>query len=550
MKRILISLIASVLAASAQDTGDLPVQQKIPPIPDAKPEMLTDAELAAQTVVVYNENDLDSVGLASFYAEQRSIPKGNLVPLKTSGREEITRREYDDTIAEPLRKIFAERGWWKLRPEVTEAGMVEETKIRFVALIRGIPLKIAATTSRYEGDIIEGDPAEIVQQNAAAVDSDLAILGLWSRRISGVLKNPYYRETNSIHKTDMTSQLLVCRLDGPTVSDVRRMITDTIAAEKTGLRGFAYLDARGLPEDDKRVAGLVEADRWIFNAAEHLRADGTPVILDNGPALFPEPYPMRNCALYLGWYNEFMHGPFTQGGFKFVPGAVAVHIHSFSAESLRTTVRNWCGPFISRGAAATMGNVYEPYLTLTPHLDVFERRISEGFTFAEAGHMSVRFLSWMTTWVGDPLYRPFRFRVEGKMQPTNEWDAYRAGVAAWVKPGGNDQSLVDAAKRLKSGAISEGLGLLHLRAGNNANAQRAFQQARSFYSNADDQIRVAVHETASVQAQKGNAAALAFVRQQISTHDASAGVNILRIVEAAFGTPKKSNAPAPKLLKR
>lgn len=415
MKRFLFSLLASVLCATAQQ----PVA-----IPAAKPELLSDAELAAQTVVVFNENDLDSIGLASFYAEQRGIPKANLVSLKTAGREEITRREYDETIAEPLRKIFAERGFWKLREEVTEAGKVEETKIRYVAIIRGIPLKIAMLAADYDGDVIEGNPPEVVQQNAAAVDSELAVLGLWSRRISGLLKNPYYRDTQSIHKTDLTGQLLVSRLDGPTVSDVRRMITDTIAAEKTGLRGFAYVDARGLPEDDPRTAGLIEADRWMFTLAEHLRADGMPVILDNGPVLFPEPYPMRQCALYLGWYNDSMHGPFTQGGFKFVPGAIAVHIHSYSADSLRTTVRNWCGPLISRGAAATMGNVYEPFLTLTPHLDVFERRLSEGFTFAEAGHMSVRFVSWMTTWVGDPLYRPFRFRLEGKRQTTNECDLF------------------------------------------------------------------------------------------------------------------------------
>lgn len=549
MKRLFI-LCFTVFTASAQDTGGMPSQQKVIPIPDGKPEMLSDAELAAQTVVIYNENDLDSVGLASFYAEQRAIPKGNLVALKTSGREEITRREYDETIAEPVRKIFVERGWWKLRAEATDAGMVEETKIRFVALIRGIPLKIAPAAN-YQGDIIEGIPAEIVEQNGAAVDSELSILGLWSRRISGVLKNPYYRDVQSFHKTEMISQLLVCRLDGPTVTDVRRMITDAIAAEKTGLRGFAYVDARGLPGDDPRAAGLYEADRWLFNLAEHLRADGMPVILDNGPALFPEPYPMRQCALYLGWYNESIHGPFTQGNFKFVPGAVAVHIHSFSAVTLRSAERTWCGPLLVRGAAATMGNVYEPFLTLTPHLDVFERRLSEGFTFAEAGHMSVRFLSWMTTWVGDPLYRPFRFRLEEKVQPLNEWDAYRAGVAAWAKAGGSDDALAASAKRLKSGAIYEGLGLLHLRAGNNADAQRAFQQARAAYAGPEDRIRVAVHETAAVQALKGNVAALAFVRQQIAAQDASTGVNILRIVEMSFTGPKKPNsAPLTKPIKR
>lgn len=535
MKRILIALLALTATAFAQSGG-----LDGPPA-EGKPEFLSDGELAARTVVIYNENDIDSVGLASFYAEQRGIPRANMVPLKTAGREEITRREYDETIAEPLRNIFVERGWWKLKPEANDAGKVETTNIQYVALIRGIPLKIAMHSGPYEGDVIEGSPPEIVQQNAASVDSELAVLGLWSRRISGLLKNPYYRDVKSFHTTDMTGQLLVARLDGPTASDVRRMITDTIAAEKAGLRGFAYVDARGISEKD----GYFEGERWMFNLAEHLRADGMPVILDNGPALFPDPYPMRNCALYFGWYIDRLSGPFGQGGFKFIPGAVAVHIHSFSAETLRSPTANWCGPLVARGVAATMGNVYEPYLTLTPHLDVFERRLSEGFTFAEAGHMSVRFLSWMTTWVGDPLYRPFRFRYEQRMKPSNEWDAYRAGVEEWAKPGGSDKALEAAAKRTKSGAVYEGLGLLHLRAGNNADARRAFQQARAAYSSSEDRIRVAVHETGAIKALSGNDPALAFVRQQIAANESNPTTNILRILEAAFRPPKVPGAANP-----
>jgi hypothetical protein len=64
-------------------------------------------------------------------------------------------------------------------------------------------------------------------------------------------------------------------------------------------------------------------------------------------------------------------------------------------------------PLVTRGAAATTGNVYEPYLDLTPHLDVLNERLLQGFTFAESVYMSLKVLSWMTTVVGDPLYRPF-----------------------------------------------------------------------------------------------------------------------------------------------
>ncbi len=55
-----------------------------------------------------------------------------------------------------------------------------------------------------------------------------------------------------------------------------------------------------------------------------------------------------------------------------------------------------------------MGCVYEPYLALTPNVALFlERFTVRGFTFGEAAWAAQPALSWQTTVVGDPLYRPF-----------------------------------------------------------------------------------------------------------------------------------------------
>ena len=91
-----------------------------------------------------------------------------------------------------------------------------------------------------------------------------------------------------------------------------------------------------------------------------------------------------------------------------MPGAIAYHLHSFSASTVRSTTQNWVGPLIAHGADATMGNVYEPFLALTPHLDIFTKRMLDGDSFAEAAWASELGVSWMTTMVGDPLYRPFQ----------------------------------------------------------------------------------------------------------------------------------------------
>ena len=43
---------------------------------------------------------------------------------------------------------------------------------------------------------------------------------------------------------------------------------------------------------------------------------------------------MRSAALYFGWYDWNVSGPFLNPRFRFRKGAVAMHLHSFSAEQL------------------------------------------------------------------------------------------------------------------------------------------------------------------------------------------------------------------------
>ncbi|MEP6937335.1 MAG: TIGR03790 family protein, partial [Chthoniobacterales bacterium] len=98
--------------------------------------------LAPATAVVFNRENPESVELAKFYAQKREIPRDHLVGLACSAEEEISREEYDSTIAEPLRKVFAERHWWTIRESADHQRSVAATSIRFVALMKGIPLKI------------------------------------------------------------------------------------------------------------------------------------------------------------------------------------------------------------------------------------------------------------------------------------------------------------------------------------------------------------------------------------------------------------------------
>lgn len=480
-------------------------------------------DLAAATLVIYNDNDPLSLDLAYFYAEKRGIAREQVVGLKCSTDEEISREQYDNDIATPLRALFDARGWWVRtpdRPGVEPSSEVSVNRIRFVALIRGMPLKVRPTPA-YAGDFCKL-PSPLREHNEACVDSEIAVLGRFTRAISGPISNPYFRSYQRFADAEMPWMMLVARLDAPTGGTVRRMITDSIAAEKNGLWGRCYVDARGL---NAAADPMAEGDAWIRRIA---RADGAPLrlptVFDNRPAIFSTNYPMTAAALYFGWYTQDVAGPFTREDFHFQPGAVAFHLHSFSATSARDPAHWWVAPLLQKGAAATLGNVYEPYLGLTTHFDLFAARLFDGSTLAESAYAGTPGLSWMNVVIGDPLYRPSTVWQEAALDsgPSRavagadslavEGRAYLQGAQTWRASGAaaGAAALQKCARQLRSGLIFEGLAFLQSSAGDEHAARVSLDQALRLYRNGPDQVRVILTEarTLSNAGQTENALAL------------------------------------------
>jgi len=489
---------------------------------------------SAATLVIYNNLDPASVTLAAYYAKRRAIPLDHTVGLNCATTEEITRAQYDETIAGPLRQIFADRGWWHAPADPGEP--VADNQIRFVALMRGIPLKIASVAN-YPGDSFTGKQ-QALNTNAAAVDSELSALGVRTRKISGPLRNLYYRSYTPFMDMDLAPMMLVCRLDGPTVTTVRSMIDGALAVERGGLNGFAYIDMRGITSGP-----MVEGDRWLDAAAGTLRQYGMPLISDTLPSLIPADYPMDHAAIYLGWYSGAVEGPMARDDFRFEPGAIAVHIHSFSASTLRDPRAGWAGPLLTHGAAATIGNVYEPYLDLTPHLDVLADRLRNGFNFAESAYACEPVLSWMTTFVGDPLYRPFPDAGQPPppvgVRPAIEFAAYRAGTRLWFEKGraAGEKQLEASARELQSGIVWEGLGLLQRSIPDNDAALASFRQAQECYGISEEGLRTVLHQIEIFNAVNKPAQARALAAKALEKYTGLHGTELLR---AVIGLPPAS----------
>jgi len=364
-----------------------------------------------EVVVIYNTRVPESKDVAEAYARMRQVPKKQIYGFAMTVNEEMTRAEFRDTLQEPLLKKLEADGLWKFDTRIvtaTNTGLmhveyrVAESKIRYAVLCYGVPLKIAAAPDLHELTPENMQPE--LHRDQAAVDSELAWLPVSKNAVPlfGPLPNWVYGVTNTARLNPTNGILLVARLDGPSAAIARGLVDKALAAERDGLWGRAYFDERNIKDPGYKLG-----DEWISSAAKMASEMGMETVVDENADTFPADFPMSQIAIYAGWYAENANGPFALPRVEFMPGAFAYHLFSYSAATLRSTTQNWCGPLLEKGATCTMGCVYEPYLAFTPNVAAFLGRFANGFTFGEAAWASQPVLSWQTTVVGDPLYRPF-----------------------------------------------------------------------------------------------------------------------------------------------
>lgn len=342
----------------------------------------------AQVVVVYNAESKRSEQCARAYAAKRSIPARQCVGLTGLKKtQDISRQEFDTSLRYPLMQI-AQRNSWQL-PANPNQGI---KPVLAMVLMPDIPLRV-------KEENVPGKKAGIINQNCASVDSELMLLG--SRyETAGPVRNPFFNKDAKIEKAK-PPVLAVSRIDGPDDDTIRRMIQFPAEVERLGLWGWTVVDQGG---------PYADGDAALSAVARAAQENGQPLFHDESKATLATAFPlMLDTSVYFGWYANPANGPFnrkTAADFRFAPGAIACHLHSFSGTSVRNP-DTWVGALLQRGAVVTSGNVYEPLLTGCLRFDVFYNRLLKGYTVAEAALMATPWLSWQGVVLGDPLYRPF-----------------------------------------------------------------------------------------------------------------------------------------------
>ena len=333
--------------------------------------------VADRVIVVANGNDPDSVAIARHYAQVRNVPEANVIVLHASLAETISWKEFVATIWSPLEEQLVKDGWIDAQPMdlFDDVGRrkyaVSGQRITALVTCRGIPLRVDNDPALYK----EAKPYtdhEQLRTNAGAVDSELSLLAQTDYPINASIPNPLF---GNDHPTDFAASQVVkvSRLDGPTASDALHLVDLAVEAERTGLLGRAYVDIAGPHES---------GDRWLEAAAGSLASLGFDPSTSRGPKTLPRSARFDAPALYFGWYASDLNGPIHPSrDSRFPPGAIAVHMHRFSAHTMRSPSEGWCGPLVARGGdAATVGNVFEPYLEYLPTAPTSSRRRSPAAT--------------------------------------------------------------------------------------------------------------------------------------------------------------------------
>jgi uncharacterized protein (TIGR03790 family) len=452
---------------------------------------VSEMNLSGETVIIYNPDYAQSLELAQYYAKKRGIPADHLIGLKCPIDDSMSRQQFDQMIRKPLFESFVRRGWWKLSQQKVKdeqaekdvpARVVEESSVRVLALMRGIPFQIRRDIQNPQN----------TKEDEASVDSELCLLGLAQQTLAGALRNPYFDQGMRFQMYQgRPGLMLVGRLDGPDSDTVKRMIDDAISTEKIGLRGRAVIDLA------QKTGAYQEGENWLTRSAILFREQGIPVFIDKDESLIMDHWPLPDTALYFGWYASNVSGAVASRSFRFTPGAIACHLHSFSAAAIRSTDRQWVGPLLHQGAAAALGNVFEPYLSLTVHFDVLNKRLLEGYTLVEAAWNATPVLSWMNIVCGDPLYRPYA-KGPGTWMGVSRARDYALYQGAARRFSGADsrelkKALTAMAESCKNPHLLELTAMLSASEGKNLEAIELLEHAESLYSQAADEVRAMLY---------------------------------------------------------
>jgi len=385
---------------------------------------------AEEILVIVNRNISDSSRVGRYYCEKRNVPYENILYLHLGKKlvETISRDGYEKWIAEPvLFELLKNRALGQIRCLLTTYGV--PTKIGCRKPLEGQEDKLKQLEQSFKQQKAKIEQLKLDDSGDKAKAADeLKKSKLMLARLKRQIDYIKGRETNASVDSELSmvlvgdyelyrwqpnklkggmlgldfQTLMVSRLDAASCEIAMGLVDKALKAEKTGLKGRAYIDSRGLKNGKAGSYGYYDQSLRDMVLLTEVRTE-MPVKEEQTGELFA-PGTCPDTGIYCGWYSN---GKYVDA-FDFVDGAVGYHIASSEATWLHDpNGAQWCTAMLRDGIAATLGPVAEPYLHSFPEPKVFFAELYKGTCLVETYYRTKPFNSWMLLLIGDPLYRPF-----------------------------------------------------------------------------------------------------------------------------------------------
>jgi uncharacterized protein (TIGR03790 family) len=382
-----------------------------------------------EILIIANKNCRESLSIAQYYCKKRDVPVDNILtlPLGSELSDSIARADYEKQLAEPIRQKLLTPGAGKqIKCLLTTYGvpikvegrgplegqqdrlnrlreLVQQEKNKLEKLKADITAESAEQQKRINAKLAQFQ-SEIDRvtgkETGASVDSELSMVLFGNYEL--YRWKPNLLKNNSPYLSLNT--LMVCRLDGPGEGIIKGLVDKAITAERTGLKGIAYIDSRGIAED-RKLYSTGYFDQSLRDLAALIRLRTNIGVQEERTENLFAAGECPQTAIYCGWYSLKKY----IDAFDFVDGAIGYHISSLEAVELRNADSSqWCPAMLKDGITATLGAVAEPYLHSFPEPKAFFQELFNGRCLVEAYYRTKPFNSWQMVLIGDPLYSPFK----------------------------------------------------------------------------------------------------------------------------------------------
>lgn len=352
--------------------------------------------------VIVNIKDTTSVNIGNYFMSKRNIPKGNLIKISCSTKEEIDSLQFDS-----IRK--------QLEDTLTAKKLTK--KLNYLVTTRGVPLKVSR--SPVGCYIAATKTSDFNKVHCSSVDAEIMLIltnykgsiggaDVWDTINDAPNFHPYYESSKHFSNSDF-GIYLVSRLSAATQKEVYNLI------DSSGPYTLVNKDSALFVLDMEKTNIYIDTflNHQIGRAYPILKNRGWNVLLDSSDTYLRY---KRNVLGYISWGATDDSGkiapsrgrPFN----KWLPASIGTMYYSYTASSFNIPAKNpggltLCASMVREGCRGVSGTTYEPYaFTMTDPVKLLEKYTDESqtvhFNLAESFYAASPTYSWMWMVVGDP----------------------------------------------------------------------------------------------------------------------------------------------------